>query len=742
MNLPDQSNHHFQMAVKFVNQTSRHLFLTGKAGTGKTTFLRYIQQNSPKKLAVVAPTGVAAINAGGVTIHSFFQLPLGSFLPDKENMPEGNFYNRSGLLKNLRINGEKRKLIQELDLLIIDEVSMVRADLVDAIDLVLKYVRRQHNLPFGGVQVLFIGDLFQLPPVVNDLEWKTLKNHYESPLFFYAHALKQSPPLYLELKKIYRQKDEVFIRLLNNLRTSSISEQDISLLNTYYHPDFKPQKAGEYIILTTHNYKADQINKKELEKISGSQHLFEAKIEGEFNERSAPADIMLQLKENAQVMFIRNDKGEGRRFYNGKIATISRIEKEKIFVTFPGENDELKVEKETWKNVRYKYNSEADYIEEEEIGKFTQFPLRLAWAITIHKSQGLTFDRAIIDAGDSFAPGQVYVALSRLTSLEGLILYSRIRSDAVSTDKEAMNFSSSECDSNTMVKLLGESQKQFIHDLLIQIFTWTKITESLEVFIKELENRAIPNLNEAKNAMNDMMQKAALQQKTAEKFLVQLDQLLSVQSNIEYQTVHNRVSSASKYFSEALYNELSIPLKDHFDKTKNLSKVKKYLKDLQRLSDSIHHKEEKLALATQITAGLMEGTDADKLLQDIAADKKNNQEKHIQSDEKQTSKPKIAKGDSHRLSLMLFKGGKSIEEIASERDLVKGTIESHLIFFIATGEIDIKDLVKEETLHKISEAMAALGDVSSAVIKENLGDSVTYGEIRAVLNYHKKTIDL
>ena len=413
MSFSDSSNSLLQQAIAFVNQTSKHVFLTGKAGTGKTTFLKYIQEHSFKKMAVVAPTGVAAINAGGVTIHSFFQLPLGPYLPSLQHnweLFDGRVNNQHSLFKNLRLSSAKRDLLRELDLLVIDEVSMVRADMLDAVDVILRHVRRQPAAAFGGVQVLYIGDLFQLPPVVKNDEWELLKQHYQSPFFFDAKVVQEDPPVYIELKKIYRQSDQGFISILNNIRNNKCSAEDLEKLHHFYKPDFYPAGEAHYITLTSHNEKAEAINRRELAKLPGKTYSYHAEISGEFYDRSYPAEEVISLKVGAQIMFIKNDKGENRRFYNGKIGVIKNVFEEKIYVSFPDETETLAVEKETWQNIKYNYNKEKDRIEEEELGTFRQYPIRLAWAITIHKSQGLTFEKAIIDAGASFAPGQVYVA--------------------------------------------------------------------------------------------------------------------------------------------------------------------------------------------------------------------------------------------------------------------------------------------------------------------------------------------
>ena len=485
---------YFQLAANYVNTTNEHIYLTGKAGTGKTTFLKYIKENCRKKLVIAAPTGVAAMNAGGVTLHSLFQLPIGSFYPEASlsGNEYGDFFDKRNLLQNLRLNRAKRDLIQELELLIIDEVSMLRADLLDAIDAVLRSVRRKYLLPFGGVQVLFIGDLFQLPPVVKNHEWQVLKEFYESPSFFSAKALQGSPPIYLELKHIYRQSDENFIRILDKIRYNQINSDDLELLNEYYNPDFKPGKTGEYITLTTHNNKANSINSVKLGKLPGSTHSFTATIRGDFNESTVTAETDLKLKEGAQVMFIRNDIGENPRYYNGKIGIVKHIEDDDITVVFPESKVEIKVEKDTWENKKYKLDKESGMLYEDVKGTFTQYPIRLAWAITIHKSQGLTFNKAIIDAGESFAAGQVYVALSRLTSLEGLVLYSRISDNCISSDKSAVAFSHQEKGEDDLINQLAESQIIFIRDMLLKAFDWQKLKWKISNFLQYMSDKRIP----------------------------------------------------------------------------------------------------------------------------------------------------------------------------------------------------------------------------------------------------------
>ena len=750
---PDPSNKYFDMAVQYVNYTAQHLFLTGKAGTGKTTFLKHIKENSTKKLAILAPTGVAAINAGGSTIHSFFQLPFGSFLPAQQDFPDssgGNFYSRHSLLRRLRLGGSKRRLMQELELLIIDEISMVRADLLDAIDVVLRHIRKQPYLPFGGVQMLYIGDLSQLPPVVKEQEWSVLQNFYRGPFFFHAMALQEAPPLYLELKKIYRQSDSAFIHILNNIRKNQVQAEDIQFLNQFYRPDFKPETKGEYITLTSHNAKADIINQEELKKLPGRIHTFDAEIEGDFNESSYPADPHLQLKEGAQIMFIRNDKGEFRRFYNGKIGTISRINRKEIYVEFPNERGELLVEKESWKNLRYNFNKEKDQIEEEEMGSFTQYPIRLAWAITIHKSQGLTFDKAIIDAGRSFAAGQVYVALSRLTSLDGLVLHSKIDPSSIKCDKEAEAFSDNELQAEILQEQLIQCQRLYLHQVLLQAFNWKKLNEQLETFSGELEDRRIPLKKEAEALIADIIRKVKEQALTAEKFSRQLEQMLQSSKQSGYTRVHERVTAAADYFSSQLEESCIKPLKAHKEAVKKTSKAKKYQRAIQNIIDEFPLKELQLRQAITLTEGLLQGTDPSLLLSKKqappapdSADKEEDGREKSGADLKKAKSngQKPAKGNSKRTSLELFRQGLDIEAIAEERGLAPSTIEGHLLSFIPTGEMELHELVPEGRVHTIEEAIDSLEaeEVTSSMVKEIMSDDFSYTEIKAVL-YHRKKV--
>lgn len=732
----DSSNQIFQLAVRFVNQTNQHIFLTGKAGTGKTTFLKYIRENTFKKMAVVAPTGVAAINAGGVTLHSFFQLPHGSFIPVQQSGWNGNstFNTPHTLLKNLRVTNDKKLLLQELELLIIDEVSMMRADLLDEIDCILRHFRRKQQEPFGGVQMLYIGDLFQLPPVVKNDEWEILKQHYNSPFFFDAQALRQNPPLYLELKKIYRQHEPDFIRVLNNIRNNKTTVEDLELLHKNYLPGYECPENESYITLTTHNARADTINQQRLNKLQGGLSECKAEVTGDFNERAFPADGLLQLKEGAQIMFIKNDKGESRRFYNGKIAIVSKIKGGEIYVRFEGDEHDMLLEKETWKNIRYQYNNEEDKIDEEEVGSFKQYPVRLAWAITIHKSQGLTFEKAIIDAGASFAPGQVYVALSRLTSLAGLMLYSRIHASSINTDARVLEFTRLEKEEDQLAQELLQQQKIFIARSLLQAFDWLKIAEGMQTHFDEYEHRQLPDKNNCVLWAKAILEAVLKQQEMAEKFTRQLEQILPNAPQDGYQFLHQRVSAGSAYFLPAM-DEMEKSIKNHIAEIKVKAKAKKYLSTLDQLCLLPQRKKQQLQQAVQITEGLVKGVHATDLLQLVGEQKRSENVRTIEETEKKTAKPQ--KGDSNRMSLQLFKEGRNIAEIATLRGLSPSTIESHLASFIKTGEVDIKEIVDENKIAVILQAVEALNLQTPATtpVKAKLGDEFSYAEIRAVLYY-------
>ncbi len=550
----DSTNEVFQLAVDLVNQSNRNIFLTGKAGTGKTTFLRYIREHSLKQTAVVAPTGVAAINAGGSTIHSFFQLPFSPYLPEsKGTMHQSDANNKHTLFGKIKLNRERIKIFQQLELLIIDEISMVRCDILDAIDVVLRHYRNRHAEPFGGVQVLLIGDMYQLPPVTVDDEWNLLSGFYSSPYFFDSRIMQQVPPVYVEFEKIYRQSDNRFIDLLNQVRNNALSPDGKDILDSLYKPDFKVKKEDDYIILTTHNYKADAINDQEITRLGSKFYSFKATIEGEFSDKAFPADEVLRLKEGAQVMFIKNDKEKIKRYYNGKIGTITRITDDGIFVQCKDETDEIEVQKEKWENIRYAVNKSNNQIEENVVGSFQQYPLRLAWAITIHKSQGLTFEKAVIDAGAAFAAGQVYVALSRCTSLEGIVLQSQITSSSLRSDQTIVHFSKNFSSADQLKDELQQSKKIYQQHILLSLFDLLSIIR-FTAELKKLVEEHLKDFNEATISwIDEVEQKFIRLQEVAEKFKQHLNYFFAEETiPEENQMLQKRTKDAAGYFVKEL----------------------------------------------------------------------------------------------------------------------------------------------------------------------------------------------
>jgi hypothetical protein len=741
MNHFDNSNIIFQTAVSFINQTSKHLFLTGKAGTGKTTFLKYIKETSYKKMAIVAPTGVAAINAGGVTIHSFFQLPPGTYLPTLQSLAsvyDGKVNNQHTLLRNMRMSASRREILRELELLIIDEVSMVRADLLDAMDAVLRHFRRQPLLPFGGVQVLYIGDLFQLPPVARNDEWNMLKEFYESPFFFDSLAVKAAPPVYIELQKIYRQSDNTFIHVLNNIRNNQCTPQDLELLHKHYNPQFTPGGEDNFITLTTHNEKADAINRTELQKLPGKVHQFKAEVSGEFSDRSFPADETLSLKVGAQIMFLKNDVGENRKFYNGKIGIIKSISDDKVTVSFPNETDTLEIKKELWQNIRYHYEQDNDKIEEEELGTFRQYPIRLAWAITIHKSQGLTFDKAIIDAGASFAAGQVYVALSRLTGLEGLVLRSKIYPHCIHTDERVLKFlKANEPNEEELQQILKAEQEQFIRNSLVQSFSWAKVWETIKLHIESYERRHVPEAETAKEWANGLLIIVQDLQEVALKFQKQLVRLFEEGADDNYEQLNNRTATACNWFIKEADEKLLSSIDSHIEATKQKGRVKKYMKELQALRLVLERKKLQYQNVLNIATALHQSKSGAEILQAVEALHKP-QPVETSTQQEQHAKKK-EKGETYRLSLQMYKDGKSIADIAQERNLAPSTIEGHLASFISTGEIDVLELVDQSKLDKILEVLEQESEpVFATSVKNKLGNNFSYSEVRAAMKYWEK----
>lgn len=457
----DPNNEEFMEALALAQATDKNLYITGKAGSGKTFFLKYLKSVCSKDMAILAPTGVAAINAGGQTIHSFFGLAPSLYVPNDKRFSDfikADDVEKASVLDHYTFCGEKAKIMKALDMIIIDEVSMVRADLMDAVDMILRMYRR-NNLPFGGVQMIFIGDAFQIPPVVESKDSSLLHRFYESEHFFDSRVLRANPPLYLEFKKIYRQKDRTFIDLLNRVRVNDMRKEDYQLLNSRFKPGFLPDENDSYIMLATTNRRVSEYNNYRLSELPGEERVYVASSDGDFSYRDSPADVELCLKPGAQVMFVKNNKDKG--YFNGKLGKVVDMEDSFISVevdTEEGDKRVISVAREVWKSVKYTWNDVEGCVEEETIGSFEQFPLRLAWAVTVHKSQGLTFEKVIADIGDSFASGQAYVALSRCTSFEGLVLLSPVTPMSIRTDPKVLEFAKSETPEDDVYELLYDTE--------------------------------------------------------------------------------------------------------------------------------------------------------------------------------------------------------------------------------------------------------------------------------------------
>ncbi|VAW68242.1 DNA repair and recombination protein, putative helicase, partial [hydrothermal vent metagenome] len=544
----DVTNPELALANDYVRYTDNNIYLTGKAGTGKTTFLRQLKESSPKRMIITAPTGVAAINAGGVTLHSFFQMPFGPFIPGSDAHQQA---------QHRKINKEKSNIIKSLDLLVIDEISMVRADLLDGVDAVLRRYKHRDR-PFGGVQLLMIGDLHQLSPVIKDEEWQLLKPYYDTGYFFSSNALKQTDMVSIELKHIYRQSDAHFIDLLNKVRDNCLDERSFQALNTRYIADFKPDETQNYITLTTHNRLADSINQQRMESLQSKPFVFNAEIEGDYPANIYPAPEELLLKKGAQVMFVRNDSSTDKKYFNGKIGKIIKIDSHAISVKCPGDSASIVVEKLTWENIKYTLDEKTKEISEALIGSFYQYPLRMAWAITIHKSQGLTFEHAIIDANAAFSHGQVYVALSRCKTFEGMVLSTPVSQRAVKTDHTVSQFTEHVSHHLPDTQQLMSAKIAYQQKLLLECFNYKQLHFDLEKLVKLLRQNInviqFSGIEAAEQLLKATVDDVII---VAEKFQRQLRSLFVSQEVVECtpqqsEKLQARVKKASGYFIDKL----------------------------------------------------------------------------------------------------------------------------------------------------------------------------------------------
>ena len=817
-------NQDLELAFDFVQYTNRSIFLTGKAGTGKTTFLKSLKLKSPKRMIVVAPTGVAAINAGGVTIHSFFQLPFHPYIPSLY-LPGGSSTGKSDRNDppGYKMSREKINIIKSLDLLIIDEISMVRADILDAIDSAL---RRYKNrlLPFGGVQLLMIGDLQQLAPVVKDADREMLGQYYESFFFFESKALRSTDFVTIELKHIFRQDDQIFIDLLNRIRNNDVTREVLDELNLRYIPDFDPDSGGGYITLTTHNYQAQNINDSKLEKLPGKARSFIAVVKDDFPALSYPNAIELVLKTGAQVMFIKNDLSGDRLFFNGKIGKVVSFDDDIIVVRCPGDESNIRVEKAEWQNMKYTLNDDTKEIDETVIGTFTQYPLKLAWAITIHKSQGLTFDRAVIDASEAFAHGQVYVALSRCRSLDGLVLSSRIGRRSLRDNPAVSEFVHGPLQNQSDRNQLNESKKAYQKQLLSELFDFTSLANSLSYSKKVLSENSeaiLGNFHEKLGNMLTMVRTDLVE--VAEKFRLQLNILLNRDPDIETNLpLQERIRKAAVYFSEKLEADLKdiltgIPVetdnktvrksvKEALERTQKecvtklacLNAVRtgfetgKYLEARAKSAIEIPEAKPRSLSSLEDRSGVVKhpglmrqlrewrnnmavetnlphymilpqktmvnlvnflpqslralkqikgmGTRkseiyGEEILEIITSycNNENIEPPEIPVIEKK--KTKKEREDTKKVSCDLFRKGRTIAQIAEERNLTAGTVENHLSYFVGTGEIPVDRFLSPEMIDLIAGHFDGTEDFKIGPVKEALGDRVTWNDIRFVVSH-------
>lgn len=731
-----------ELAARFVDRTRRNIYLTGKAGTGKTTFLHALSLTTYKRFVVVAPTGIAALNAKGVTIHSQFLLPPGTFVPDRNYRHSGAsdelIYTPNDLVRKHPLNEIRRKVLREIDLLIIDEVSMLRADLLDAIDYRMKHVRSNYKEPFGGIQVLMIGDLYQLPPVVKDNDRRILSQYYNSAFFFEAHALKEGGFTTVELDKVFRQTDGGFISLLNNLRNNLATAADIDLLNSFYRSEDELEALEEVVTLTTHNYKAEQMNREALENLQTEERLFSAEIEGDFPQNTFPVDPELKLKIGAQIMFIRNDSA-GNAYFNGKLATVKRFDDDdNIYVELAGEDTEFKLRQEIWVNKRYEVNDANRELEEKELGSFKQYPVKLAWAITVHKSQGLTFERAIIDVGQAFAPGQVYVALSRLRSLDGLILRTRIHPSVIATDHDVVAFSGRQPAKETLPEVLNDQQHRYLRDTLRGNFDFDPIINVLDRLTAKHKERA-PELGagEMKSVPMHIREGLTAERTNLYTFRKQIDRLLH---DGDAEQLTERLKKAAAYYDGILRSFLA-DLLVHITEMKRHKRVKGYINDLTEVDQLLSSRREAIGRAAYIARCILEMQPIEKLAigdealrRDRALLLSRAEDEVAKNPPPVEKKKKRVKGDTFAQTWSLYLSGKTIDAIAKERELKPSTIDTHIYKGVQQGIIPIERYISPEGIAEVSAlANKSSDDLPIGAMHKMLNERYSYNQIRAVL---------
>jgi hypothetical protein len=706
-----QTNPKFSLAEELVMQTSCNVFLTGKAGSGKTTFLKKLVQNKQKACMVTAPTGIAAINAGGTTLHSYFQLPILPYLPHKRyyGSQQLNFADKNYLIRNARINKEKLAVIKRLDLLIIDEVSMLRADVLDALNDVLMFARKS-NKPFGGIQMLFIGDLFQLPPVVTDNEAPMINEYYETHFFFSAQIFKQLNTVIIELDKVYRQQDETFIRLLNQLRNNQIGNDDLELLNSRYTPN-ADRFIDEAIILSTHNYQSEQLNRQKLAELSSRPFHYKAIIDGDFPEKSYPTEVEIVLKKGTQIMFIKNDAD--KRFFNGKIATVVNLNKDEVWVKSKEDPEPFKVPVISWENKTYTLNNETNSVEENIIGTFTQLPIKLAWAVTIHKSQGLTFNKVIIDTAKAFASGQVYVALSRCTSLEGIFLLSKITHQQLISNPQITRFiSKNQVNENQLNAIIKIEKPIYVNTFFQKVFNFQFLIEDLNEFILITKSKQLPQQDIVLKALQNIETNTKQINNVAHKFCNVLQQLLLTDS-VDLKQASERITSGKKYFIELLSNGIYAELMTIFKICKHAKGAKQFIllvtENLQKVKAKINQISD--AQAGEINCSI------DKVWTEPTLDTE-------KTDKKQTTVD---------VTFELLQQGKGIKEIAAIRNLTIGTLYKHLEKLVQEKKINVFDFISEQLANEVKEALTYTHSLNE--LKNKLSIDAAFHEIKLARTY-------
>ena len=736
-----------QLVLQYIQHTNKNVFLTGKAGTGKTTLLKKILETTHKNTVVVAPTGIAALNAGGVTIHSFFQLPFASYIPSSDFKNDANgmyFETKTSITRHFKMNKIKQALIRNLELLVVDEVSMLRADILDAMNEMLQFVRRSKE-PFGGVQVLFIGDLWQLPPVIKSSEWQTLKQFYQGIYFFHAWALQSVQMVYIELQKIYRQDDTRFVDLLNNFRTNSCTNSDFELLNKQVNTNFNVDTQKGYITLTTHNRKADEINDQELAKIKSQEFVFLPEIIGDFPEKIYPLEPELLLKKGAQVMFVKNDFNFEKRYYNGKIGFVSYVSANEIEVFLPDDGIKIEVEKYEWQNVRYTINEQTKDIEEEVLGTFVQYPLKLAWAITVHKSQGLTFDKAVLDINDVFMSGQAYVALSRLRSLDGLVLSKPVAIKQIDADQDIVAFAAKNKHLNNEDGLLQAKLEYLwlqIRDTYDWIFAHKQFREWIQTWVND---------KKSPRKIYDpwaMKQERLLEQLTkfGTKFLQEIYVLFTA-ADFRADYLINRLNKAYSYFYPKL-DELAYDTLFVLEQSKKKKGFVLFSEQLSIFEEQHIKIILKLIKTHKMIQLFKDGNDFNKKEingHEVAAYRLNHltaikeilrtqifEEETDVIDEKIAKTSKISTYDK---TFQLWQQKQTMKQIAEARKLSLQTIAQHIGKLVVEGKIDVTEVLPQKKILILQKLFEEGQGSTLTEIKAEAPDDITWDDLRIFKAY-------